>query len=396
MNLILTVPANVDFSEIVKEQVVSGVRLNTTYTGNDSLTIENILQSMRQKTSGKDVWIDLKGRQPRIESYAVDILRDREVHKITLTHPFKLDTPAEVLLDGGYMRGIVEEVDGRTLIIPSDIKRKEGLFFPQQGQIGIRPGTSLNILHPSFEIEGFFTKNDLAYLQAAQKRGMHKYMLSYVERTQDVLELFKIDPQAEAVLKIETPKGIDFVVNEYARLKKSLGRQLNLMTARGDLYLEIDMPDQIIDASKLILQADPNAIVASRLMASLKHFPEKSIECNDVTDLYFNMMLGYKQFMVGDELTTSETRLMEATALFGALTQKYEKNYPQRTVQPSPQPSSFGGYLRKKFWGGDGNLPDTLPNPKYHPKSNQLIDAYTEKTPRVDDPHRNGYSEGGS
>ncbi len=336
MNLILTVPADVDFSAIAQESVVSGVRLNTTYTGSGGQTIEEILLNMKRKVGGKDVWIDLKARQPRIESYSVEFLKDGEIHKITLTHPFKLDIPAEVLLDDGYMTGVIEEVDGRSLIIPSDNKRRDGLFFPQPGQIGVRPGTSLNILHPSFEIEGFFTKNDLAYIEAALKVGMHKYMLSYVETKEDVLKLFKMDPEAEVVLKIETPKGLEFVAKQYAGLKKRLGRQLNLMTARGDLYLEIDMPDQIIDGSSLILKAESNAILASRLMGSLKNYPDQGVECSDVTDVYFNMMLGYRQFMVGDELTTSEERLLEAIGLFDTLAQKYDSNFPSSTSGGPP------------------------------------------------------------
>jgi len=370
MNMILTVPADVDFSEIAKEQAVSGVRLNTTYTGDGNQTIEEILQGMKRKAAGKDVWIDLKARQPRIESYSVDILRDGEVHKITLTHPFKLDTPAEVLLDDGYMSGVVTQVDGKTLIIPSDIKNRDGLFFPQQGQIGIRPGTSLNILDRSFEIEGFFTKNDLAYLEAAPKEGMHKYMLSFVENVQDVMKLFKIDPDAEVVLKIETPKGLDFVANKYAGLKKRFGKQLNLMTARGDLYMEVGMPDHIIDASKLILDADPNAILASRLMGSLKYFPEKDIECSDVTDLYFNMMLGYKQFMVGDELTTSEDRLIEAIGLFDTMAQKYESNLPQNAPKPPLLTRLLGGGDK-----GNAKLPATIQDKKpFSPSGPQAPD----------------------
>lgn len=375
MNMILTVPANVDFSGVAKESAVSGVRLNTTYTGDGSQTIEEILQSMVFKASGKDVWIDLKARQPRIESYNVDILRNGEVHKITLTHPFELDTsdrnnPVEVILDDGYMRGIVKQVEGKTLVIPSDNIKREGLFFPGPGQIGIRPGTSVNILHPSFKIKGFYTKNDVSYLKAARKLGMHKYMLSYVEEVQDVLSLFKVDPKAEVVLKIETPRGLEFVAKEYPGLKKRYGSQLNLMTARGDLYIEVGMPDQIIDASLLILENEPNAILASRLMGSLKYFPEKDVECSDVTDLYCNMMLGYKQFMVGDELTTREERIIEAIGLFDTLVEKYKRYNPQQKQKRF----SIKGLIGR-------GLPDTAPNQPAFPMPDQSPYRQQEKQP---------------
>ena len=92
MNLILTVPVDVDFSKVAQEPCVSGVRLNTTYTGSGHQTIEQILLSMRRKAGGKDVWVDLKARQPRIAAYNVEFLKDSELHRITLTHSFKLDT----------------------------------------------------------------------------------------------------------------------------------------------------------------------------------------------------------------------------------------------------------------------------------------------------------------
>ena len=307
------------------------------------------------------------------------------------------------------MRGIVERVEKNTLIIPSSITKREGLFFPRRGQIGIRPGTSVNILHPSFKVKGFFTKNDIEYIKVAKRLNMHKYMLSYVECTNDVTLMFKHDPLAEVVLKIESERGLEFVVNEYPKLKRRYGNQLNLMAARGDLYMEINMPDQIIDASMKILEVEPNAIMASRLMGSLKYFPKKDVECADVTDLYANMMFGYKQFMVGDELTTKEDRLIQSILLFDVMSDKYEtfQRAKKRSICRPAGYSNGGGVIAKPEFSPPG-APQPLayeedvedPSPGYTPPQTfnaedcvELEDSLDQKPKVVDsESDANGFS----
>ncbi len=38
------------------------------------------------------------------------------------------------------------------------------------------------------------------------------------------------------------------------------------MAARGDLYVEINTPHDILNATKLIIEKDPEAIVGSRML----------------------------------------------------------------------------------------------------------------------------------
>ncbi len=115
--------------------------------------------------------------------------------------------------------------------------------------------------------------------------GLTKVMLSYVESVADVEEVKNLLPNAEVVCKIETQKGLGF-----ARREKSKHGQL--MAARGDLYVEVLQPHKIIPALKDIIQADPNAIVASRILDSLAWTPVPVSA--DISDIAFLLEVGYR------------------------------------------------------------------------------------------------------
>ena len=114
----------------------------------------------------------------------------------------------------------------------------------------IGPGESVNIVHPSLEIEGTLTETDRAYLAAMKELGFKQVMLSYVESPSDVQEVQQLLPNAEVMLKIETQRGLDF-----ARQHKAA--QGRLVAARGDLYVEVLHPHRIVGALRDIIEADP-------------------------------------------------------------------------------------------------------------------------------------------
>jgi pyruvate kinase len=94
------------------------------------------------------------------------------------------------------------------------------------------------------------------------------------------------------------------------------------MAARGDLYVENDRPDEIIDACEEIIAADPTAVMASRVFESLKDL-DNLPKCQDITDVYCGMKMGYKVFMVGDDVCTNEGSVRSAIGLFEVISQKY-------------------------------------------------------------------------
>ena len=96
------------------------------------------------------------------------------------------------------------------------------------------------------------------------------------------------------------------------------------MAARGDLLIEVEKPDEIIDACEEIIKAEPNAILASRIFDSLKDL-EKIPKSQDMFDLYCGMLMGYKRFLLGDDVCLNKESVKAAIGLFDVIKQKYDK-----------------------------------------------------------------------
>lgn len=322
--LILTVPAHAKFGEFASDPVVEGVRINTTIPV--KLTLEETLSNARQEARGKDLWIDLKCRQLRIVDYDVKILQDSEIHYLTLSHEIAVNTPTQVMLDNGKITGnITQIIDNKKLVIPSSVERGQGLPFANRGEVGIRKGMSVTILDPSLKVNGYLTDKDKEYIQAAKKLGVHTYMLSFVEQESDINDLLALDDEARIIAKIESPSGLEFVRSvypEYRKFMSPLRGKINLMAARGDLYLQVPRPDQIIAACKEIVDADYKAIFASRILESLAN-PQDMPKCGDLFDITCGMYMGYRRFMLGDDVCRKRESVTSAIGLFEVLTKNY-------------------------------------------------------------------------
>ncbi|MFH0701542.1 MAG: pyruvate kinase [Candidatus Woesearchaeota archaeon] len=303
VSAIVTIPPYAPFiEEVLRHPVVSGLRLNTVMPLKG--TFEENLQRLYDTANSqdKDLWIDLKCRQLRVKNFGVPPFTE-----IELTHQISVDTPVTAYFSDGREQATVLQVDGNRLIMQEGPKRVIG------------PGESVNIMHPSLSIEGFFTGTDVQYIEAAKKIGMHKYMLSFVEQVSDVEELLKLDSQAEIVEKIESEKGLNYVCNEWNQ-KSELKGKTHLMAARGDLYVELSKPHYIIRAIEDIVKADPKAIVASRIFSSLGQGLEPS--CADIGDVSNLLRMGYKNLMLGDEVCQRRESVISALNLLYAMVRK--------------------------------------------------------------------------
>lgn len=245
---------------------------------------------------GQPIWVDLKARQLRVVGAAIP-----PYSEVRVSHPIKVDTPVDAFFSDGTEAVRIMAVDGDCLILADGPRRLVG------------PGESINIMHPSLEIFGTLTKRDKGYLAAMQELGMNKVMLSYVELESDAAEVKELLPEAEIVLKIETEKGLGF-----ARRHGSAHGQL--MAARGDLYVEVLRPHRIVSALRDIVQADPSAIAASRILDSLAYHPIPASA--DISDVGFLWSLGYRTFMLGDAVCLQRDSVMEALNLLEALGQE--------------------------------------------------------------------------
>jgi pyruvate kinase len=242
---------------------------------------------------GVPVWVDLKGRQLRVVEAGVPPFT-----AIRISHRVRVPVPSDAFFSDGREHARIVAIDGDRLILADSPRRVVG------------PGESVNLVHPDLEVEGTLTETDRAYLAAMAERGWNKVMLSFVERPEDVAEVTALLPGAEVVCKIESRRGLRYAEAYGA----AHGR---LMAARCDLYVEVRRPHQVLGAMRRIVAADPNAIAASRLFDSLAFHPVP--ECADLGDAAFLLSLGYRTFLLGDQVCLKHAPVLAALDLLAAV-----------------------------------------------------------------------------
>lgn len=298
ISTIVTIPPYAPYiDEVLRHPAVSGIRLNTVMPVKEPL--DELIKRLDRKAKkySKELWVDLKCRQLRVKNYAVPPFTE-----IELTHKISVATPTKAYFGNGKETATVLAINDNKLIMQEGPRRVVG------------PGEAVNIPDPSLKIKGYFTGTDKEYIEACKKSGVHRYMLSFVEGQEDINELYQLDPEAKAVAKIESIKGMGFVRKEY-------DRKTQLMAARGDLFVELELPHQIIEAVEDIVKADKNAIVASRIFSSLSESLEPS--CEDIGDADNLMRIGYKTFMLGDDICMKRDSIISSLNLFHAMSKKH-------------------------------------------------------------------------
>ncbi|MBN2499832.1 MAG: hypothetical protein JXB38_03630 [Anaerolineales bacterium] len=292
---IVTAPPYANYlQEAADHPLVCGFRLNTVMPLRHTPT--EILE--RMQAYGQPLWVDLKGRQLRVVGAAIP-----PYSEVRLSHPIKVKTPVDAYFSDGTERVRVAAVDGDRLILADGPRRLIG------------PGESVNIIHPSLQIEDTLTETDRAYLEAMRTIGLKQIMLSYVEKPEDAEEVRELLPNAEILLKIETRPGLAYA-QEYGN------QHGHLMAARGDLFVEVERPHKIVGALKQVIQADPEAVVASRIFDSLAFHPVPASA--DIGDAAFLLSLGYRTFMFGDAICLQRDTLIEALNLLAAVAEEFD------------------------------------------------------------------------
>ena len=283
---IVTAPPYAPFlDEVAAHPLVCGLRLNTVMP-----LREGPGEALdRLSALGQPLWVDLKGRQLRVVGAAIPPYTD-----VRLSHPVRVRTPVDAFFSDGRECVRIVAVDGDRIILADGPRRLVG------------PGESVNIVHPSLEIDGTLTETDRAYLAAMKERELDRIMLSYVEQPADVDEVQRVLPGAQVMLKIETQRGLDYARQHGAR-------QGQLMAARGDLYVEVLQPHRVLGALRDVIAADPQAVVASRILDSLAYDPVP--ESADISDVAYLIALGYRTFMLGDAICLKRDTVLEALNL---------------------------------------------------------------------------------
>jgi pyruvate kinase len=294
VSVIVTAPPYADFlADIAGHPLVGGFRLNTVMPLREGKA--EVL--VRLGKFGKPLWVDLKGRQLRVVGAAIP-----PYSEIRLSHRIRVETPVDAYFSDGTERVRVAAVDGERLILADGPRRLVG------------PGESVNIVHPSLQVEGMLTGTDEAYLAAMKELSLTKVMLSYVESPADIDQVKRLLPDAELMLKIENQRGLAYAEEHGSKH----GR---LVAARGDLYVEVLRPHRIARAVKAILRSDPQAVGASRILDSLAYHPVPASA--EIGDLAFLLEIGYRNFMLGDQVCLRRDSVLEALNLLEELSSDF-------------------------------------------------------------------------
>jgi hypothetical protein len=301
LELLVTLwPTFPHFKRFARDYRLSGIRLNSAMMKVDEMG--DAFEVSKSIEDSVPLWFDIKGRQLRVK----EIIPNKDHLELVLNHPIKVKTPTMVLFKAGADRALLNEV----------IDEKK-LIFEGGPDWMVYQGESLHIRDPSMEVLGpTFLDYEIEKIEKARKAGFDKFFLSYVESQKDIDDFRKYVGDSEIIAKIENNKGLNYVRNEYKPQPK-----LNLMAARGDLYVEVDKPHQIMDALRLIIEKDPEGYVGSRILLST--FNKAVPECADFMDLAWLYDVGYRKMMLCDEICLKEDLLARAVNVFEAFKNSY-------------------------------------------------------------------------
>lgn len=250
IDLLVTLwPSFPHFRRFACDSRISGVRLNSAMMGLPEL--DNELGIVAATRSTTRVFFDVKGRQPRV----TEVIPNKLCLELRLNHAIEVATPCDVVLKGGSDVAQLDHLEegGRRLV------------FRRNPRFKVKAGESLCVRATHRILGDPFTDVEREKVAKVRAAGVRRFFLSYVEEQRDIdsfLELVGRD--CEVWLKIENEKGLRFVARDFKKADN-----LVLVAARGDLYVELDRPHTMSEALRLIIERDPGACVASRILLSV-------------------------------------------------------------------------------------------------------------------------------
>ena len=286
------------FPSFARDRRLAGIRLNSAMLTAEQVAAE--LEHANQIGFPVELYFDVKGRQMRVE----EVIDNDEYLDLRLNHPIECDTPTLVLFKAGGDRGVL----GRLL------EGGRRLQFSHNPEFKVSMGESIHIRNANLRIKAdpLFSDFEMGRIEAARAGGVRKWFLSYVESQADIDAFREIVGDDEVLLKIESKAGLEFVARDYKKTHST-----RLVAACGDLYIELDMPHDILPAMKTIIKADPDAIAGSRMLLSIVREPVPSYA--DLAQLSWIHSIGYNTFMLCDELCLDGQQLGVAVNVFDAV-----------------------------------------------------------------------------
>lgn len=307
-------PEFAHFARFARDPRVQGIRLNSAMMElaeiNDDFT-------RACKAATVPLWFDVKAMQMRIRQIACngkpvdaqssnDIVSDHL--EFFLNRPVKLKKllPCPVWFKAGEDAALLVEIrNGNHFIFEGgpkyEVKVGESIHLRQDEDVG-------GPVVMDYEIEK---------IKKVMSMGFTRFYLSYVYDWEHVNKFREIvGKDAQVILKIENKRGIRWVQKEWNPQPNT-----QLAAARGDMFIEIDQPHQIMNATKAILNADPAAVVGSRMLLSCVNSAVPS--CADLNELAWLYDTGFRNFLLCDELCLKDELLSRAMNVFEAFREDY-------------------------------------------------------------------------
>jgi hypothetical protein len=302
INLLVTLwPSFPHFERFSGDDRLSGIRLNSAMMHTDELSRE--LDIIARKPRRMPYYFDIKGRQMRV----VEVIPDDDHLEFILNHPIYVKTPTMVLFKGGEDGAMLSEIkdNGTRLVFAGGPKYR------------VKVGESIHIRCPSLRVWGpLFTNAEIEKIGMVKQAGIKRWCLSYAEGQGDIDEFRSYIGDDELIVKIESKQGLTYAADHFKKTDNT-----SLMAARGDLFVEVNQPHDIVAAMRTIIKADSEAYVGSRLLLSIVTRPVPS--CADLSDMAWLADLGYKNMMLCDELCLKEQLLAPAVNVFDAFRATY-------------------------------------------------------------------------
>ena len=297
-------PSFSHFNNFVNDNRLSGIRINSAMVKGPELKKE--FENAKERNGKVPLFFDIKGRQLRVEE---DPPKDKL--ELVLNHPISVKIPCPVLFKAGEDDALLVDIkdNGHRLI-----------FAPRPGhpKFAIRKGESIHIREPDLRVSGpTFTNIEKEKMEMARKFGFTRFFLSYVQTQKDVDEFRElVDRDSEVYLKIEDIKGLEFVETKFKKEDN-----IKLCAAMGDLYVEVEKPHHILEATKTIIKHDPEAMVASRMMLTIMYQP--TTDAADFMQLAWLYDQGYRTMMLCDGLCLKGPLLDQSVGAMDAFRDSY-------------------------------------------------------------------------
>ena len=314
-------------------------RINMSHTPHDKMrelvaTIRNVESSYGRPIG---ILVDLQGPKLRLGAFAEGAVQLQngqiftldsnkapgDATRVNLPHPeilAALRPGHSLLLDDGKVRLIAEETSKEHAVTRVVVG----------GRMSDRKGVSL----PDTDLPvSAMTPKDRADLEAALVTGVDWIALSFVQRSDDVIEAKKmIRGRAAVMAKIEKPQAID-------RLADIIDASDALMVARGDLGVELPLervPSLQKQMTRMARRAGKPVVIATQMLESMIQAPVPTrAEVSDVATAVYE---GADAIMLSAESAAGKFPV-EAVSTMNRIGEEVERDPTYRSVITAQRPA---------------------------------------------------------